>query len=566
MKKTFTLVAAVCAMMAAKAQLTPGNLVIYRVGDGSAKLAAKATPVFLDEHLITPTTIITKSSPKVQSIALPATSGTAPAGNFLLTAIGNTSTEGFITRSVDGNYLIFSGYNAGTDTSSQKPANLLNTTARVIGTINQAGNVNTSTGIPGVPFATNKTGYSPRTALSKDGKSFIFNSSTSGIYTAKLGDTSAKVISLYNKTKQKQGSPTAREMGIYNGNLYASYQSTYIAPGNTTTSSVTFATFGSIDAPDTVMTILPGIDTVYTSLPTTKSSPYQFALLTLSGGDVLYIADDATNGAITERGIQKYSLVSGTWVYNGSIYAAGVRGLTGINSGDTVALFGTSPKNLYGAVDINGWNKMPLGPMDGDSAIVLDTAETNTAFRGVAFAPGIPVLAVSLKSSLTASLVNGSALLSWATATETNSKNFVIEKSLDGKSFTAIKTVNANNKPSSYTFADPSSLAAVQYYRLKIVSNDGSYTYSSTATITNKVSVHIGVSPNPVIGNATISHGLATAGATLKITTITGKTVATYPVQVGATQTSVDVAHLTSGSYLVSYVNGGSTTTTQFVK
>ena len=562
MKKTFTLVASLCSLMAAKAQLTPGNLVIYRVGDGSAALTAKATPVFLDEHLVTPATLFTKSSPKVQSIALPATSGSAPAGNFLLTAYGNGSTEGFITRSVDGNYLVFSGYNSGSDTSTAKVANLLNTTARVIGTIDQAGKINTSTAIPGVPYATNKTGYAPRTVLSKDGKSFIFNSSTTGIYSANLGDTSAKVVSAYNKTKHPQGSPTSRELGVYNGTIYSSYQSTYIAPGNTTTSSVSFASLGSIDAPDTAITPLPGIDTVYASATTTKSSPYQFVILKLNGGDVLYIADDATNGAIIERGIQKYSLVSGTWVYNGSIYAAGVRGLTGVNSGDTVALFATSTRKLFGALDLTGWNVH----VSSDSASILDTSATNTQFRGIAFAPGIPVLAVTLKASLTASVINNSAVLSWATATETNNKNFVIEKSLDGKSFAAIKTLLANNKPSSYTFTDPSKLNAVQYYRLKMTNNDGSYTYSGVATVTNKVTIHIGVSPNPVISNATISHGLATSGATLKITTITGKTVATYPVQVGATQTSVDVAHLTSGSYIVSYVNGGSTTTTQFVK
>ena len=563
MKKTFTLVAALCGLMAAKAQtaLTPGNLVIYRVGDGSATLGATAAPVFLDEHTINATTLFTKSAPLAQSIALPA-KGTAPAGNYLLTAYGNGSTEGFITRSVDGTHLVFSGYNSATDTSKTKVANLLNTTARVIGTVDLAGNINTSTAIAGVPYATNKTGYAPRSVISKDGTSFIFNSSTGGVYSAKLGDTASTAVSVYNKTKHPQGSPTSRELGVYNGKIYSSYQSTYIAPGNTTTSSVTFASLGSIDSPDTAMTILPGIDTVYASAPTTKSSPYQFVLLNLPKGDVLYIADDATSGAITERGIQKYSLVSGTWVYNGSIYAAAARGLTGYNNGDTVALFATSTKKLFGALDLTGWNTK----VSGDSAVVLDTALLNTQFRGISFAPGVPTLAVTLKSALTASVVNGAAIVSWATATEVNNKSFVIEKSLDGKTFAAIKTVNANNKPSSYSFADPSALAAVQYYRLKIVSTNGSYTYSSTATITNKVALHIGVSPNPVIGNATISHATATSGASLKITNIAGKVVASYPVQLGATQTSVDVSYLSSGNYVVSYVNGGSTTTTQFVK
>ena len=566
MKKTFTLVAAICSLLAAKAQLSPGNIVIYRVGDGSTVLGATAAPVFIDEHLIGPFTLITKSSPVVKSIALPAKHGSAPMGNYLLTAYGNGTSEGFITRSVDGKYLVFSGYNSGSDTSFVKVANLLNGTARVIGTIDKSGTVNTSTAIVGIPFASAKTGYAPRSVVSKDGTTFYFNSSTNGIYSAKLGDTAATKVSVFNKTKNTLGSPAPRALEIYNGNLYGSYSTTFLPAGaGTQAQDIAMGSIGALTSLDTVVTPLVGVDTIYPST-SARVSPYQFVMLKVKGGDVMYVADDATNGAIFERGIQKYSLVAGAWKYNGSIYAAGCRGLTGFNTGDTVALFATSTKKLFGAFDLSGFNNFPLGPMQGDSAVVLDTALANTVFRGVAFTPGIPALAVTLKSSLTASLVNGSAVLSWATATEANQKAFGIEKSLDGKSFASIKTVTANNKPSSYTFTDLGKLSAVQYYRLKMISTDGSFTYSGIATIINKVALHIGVFPNPVINNATISHGLATAGSVLKITTITGKIVATYQVQVGATQTSVDVAHLLSGSYIVSFVSGSTTTTAQFVK
>jgi len=80
-----------------------------------------------------------------------------------------------------------------------------------------------------------------------------------------------------------------------------------------------------------------------------RTSPYQFVIFDLPGGKVLYTTDDNTIDSITERGIVKYSLVGGTWKYNGSMYASGARGLTGYNSGDTVALFATSSKRLFGA-------------------------------------------------------------------------------------------------------------------------------------------------------------------------------------------------------------------------
>src|SRR5262245_2031994 len=78
------------------ATITPGNLVIYRVGDGSAALGTTATAVFLDEY--------TTAGALVQSIPMSSTGGSA------LTATGNSTTEGIISPSQDGTSLVFTGY------------------------------------------------------------------------------------------------------------------------------------------------------------------------------------------------------------------------------------------------------------------------------------------------------------------------------------------------------------------------------------------------------------------------------------------------------------------------
>ena len=68
---------------------TPGNVVIYRVGDGSGSLVNTGNPVFLDEY--TPTGTL------VQSIALP----TATAGaNHRLIASGTAKTNGTLPLTV----------------------------------------------------------------------------------------------------------------------------------------------------------------------------------------------------------------------------------------------------------------------------------------------------------------------------------------------------------------------------------------------------------------------------------------------------------------------------------
>ena len=87
------------------AAFTPGNIVVYRVGTGGAALNGNATEVFIDEY--TPTGAF------VQTIALPTTDSLP---NQTLTASGTATSEGLMTRSVDGHYLVLAGYDAAVGT------------------------------------------------------------------------------------------------------------------------------------------------------------------------------------------------------------------------------------------------------------------------------------------------------------------------------------------------------------------------------------------------------------------------------------------------------------------
>ncbi|MEO7307781.1 MAG: T9SS type A sorting domain-containing protein [Ferruginibacter sp.] len=77
----------------------------------------------------------------------------------------------------------------------------------------------------------------------------------------------------------------------------------------------------------------------------------------------------------------------------------------------------------------------------------------------------------------------GSILLDWATASEIQVNRFEIERSNDGHTFAKIGTVTAtgySNTYKSYAFTDDHpSTGAVNYYRLKMIDNDGKYTYSN---------------------------------------------------------------------------------------
>ncbi len=77
-------------------------------------------------------------------------------------------------------------------------------------------------------------------------------------------------------------------------------------------------------------------------------SPYQFFFADLDAGvagvDTVYVADDSS--LVNGGGIQKYSLVGGTWVANGIVGLAGSRGLTGVVSGSSVTLYVTNGTTL----------------------------------------------------------------------------------------------------------------------------------------------------------------------------------------------------------------------------
>src|SRR5215216_3929691 len=128
------------------AGFTAGNIVVYRVGDGTAALGATATAVFLDEY--TPAGVL------VQSIALP----TAVNGlNRRLTSSGSATNEGMLTRSGDGQYIVLTGYDASVGT-----AGVASTTSsavnRVIGRADTNGNIDTTTAFAGTAGNSFSTG------------------------------------------------------------------------------------------------------------------------------------------------------------------------------------------------------------------------------------------------------------------------------------------------------------------------------------------------------------------------------------------------------------------------
>ena len=332
------------------AAFTPGNLVIYRVGDGSGSLVNTGNAVFVDEY--TPAGVL------VQSIALPTTDSGA---NQSLIASGTATSEGLLTLSADGHFLLLTGYDA-TPPQTSLAGTSAATVNRVIARIDAAGSVDTTTALSDYADANN-----PRSVASTDGIDIWVTGGAGGIRYTSYNDADPDTSVQLSTTVTN-----LRQVAIFDGQIYVSTSSgTAVRIGTVGTGTPTTA--GQTISP------LPG-------LPTSTGSPYGFFLADLTasvaGLDTLYVADDGA-------GILKYTFNGMTWAADGAIAAMGYRGLTGSVSGTSVTLYTTTGGSGAGGggtlstvTDASGYD----GTLSG-SLTTLATAAANTAFRGVAFAP-----------------------------------------------------------------------------------------------------------------------------------------------------------------------------------
>jgi len=207
----------------------------------------------------------------------------------------------------------------------------------------------------------------------------------------------------------------------------------------------------------------------------------------------------------------------------------------------------------------------------GNEAVVKPQAAptygyTSISCKGIEI-DGSSVISTPLTlQSFDGAIVNGSNKLWWTSNNENNVSEFVIESSADKKNFTDIGHVAAKNETgvNSYSFESQSS-SAINYYRLKMIDNDGSYSYSPIVVLKEKVSSELNLFPNPAVNSIRLSHPKA-LNAYIEVIDIDGKEVIKTHVSEGTTETRINVSKLVKGTYQVCLINNGIKTTTRFIK
>ncbi len=155
------------------------------------------------------------------------------------------------------------------------------------------------------------------------------------------------------------------------------------------------------------------------------------------------------------------------------------------------------------------------------------------------------------------------AELQWKVNQQRNLSSFDVERSEDGQSFTTIQNVLAlqgTGNTFDYSFIDKKVADGANYYRLKMIDNDGKFAYSRVIKITNHTANRfVTLESNPVKDAITIqvnNSELSPVAAVLY--NATGARIAMWQLgsRSGTVRLPIDRYSLASGIYLLQVSNG----------
>jgi hypothetical protein len=170
---------------------------------------------------------------------------------------------------------------------------------------------------------------------------------------------------------------------------------------------------------------------------------------------------------------------------------------------------------------------------------------------------------------------NGIHTIAWK-ITCTNNPNAImsLERSADNRNFTGINTIVADalRCQQPFAYSDNAPLAGINYYRLKMMDNNGKITYSNAIAILNKDAGFdiVGLLPTIVSNNALLN---VTAAQKTKmqvvVTDIAGRQVQKigYNLIAGSSQFTISLSNLSAGTYQITgYTEEDKSRTIRFVK
>lgn len=164
-----------------------------------------------------------------------------------------------------------------------------------------------------------------------------------------------------------------------------------------------------------------------------------------------------------------------------------------------------------------------------------NTGENNSNANPISYTTGsqcaISTLPVNLTEFNTKLLPNGTVSLNWSTSSENDNNYFLIEKSVDGISFTELtKTYSKNSNSNSrldYQFTDNNPASGVNYYRLSQYDNNGKSQLLGIKEQRVSLSKLSGLYPNPLQGSSfnIVLNDSSNNSASVSVNTLAGQEI-----------------------------------------
>jgi hypothetical protein len=533
----------------ASAQFTANNLAVLKIsnaGGGSAGTGAgTARRVTIQEYTLA-------GVPTATSIVLPST------GSITRFVVEDrpAAYEGTLKLSSNKTFLTALGFDAEAGVVAGGTPNL-RIQNRVAIKINAAGTIDSTTRVPNL----NMNGAGSRGSISPDGTTFYSWSSGGGLLSVRKSATGTTASTAFTPST---GGATYRSLNLY-GNLLFGTQS----------GTKTIQYYNIINADETAPLSLP--------LTASPASPNFVDVVFFdmnpsvgwnsTGYDLMYVSD--ANNLI---GLRKYHFDGTNWITTGlnadeRFYDPVVVGAnTGVYS--MIARLESGVPTIYGIkynTTSNTANNSYLfkvtdagaydGAFTGATTVLLSNDNTDQ-LRSVAFTPGSTIITLPIKlTSFKGEAQGRNNRLTWATSSEVNFKEFVVERSADGKAFAAVGSpvpTKGVSTGSNYSFIDFNGAAGTLYYRLKSVDNDGTFEYSDVIAIKSSLAQteNVVIYPNPTTGPLTVQHAAGLEKATISLIDLGGKEIKLLNIEKNSTSTSLDLTELKAGVYFIQVLNG----------
>lgn len=289
-----------------------------------------------------------------------------------------------------------------------------------------------------------------------------------------------------------------------------------------------------------------------------------------TGHKIKFYVKEVAGSPPSEAFVNLLGTAIGTYKTGGTISAA----ITGPGAGDiTNVTSAVDPTDAYIWIISFDIVAHPIG-----ASFTIGTTVNITTMTGVtsgAVNTSTTFTAATLPIDLSrfdANIAQNNVNLSWETLTESNNQKFIIERSFNGKDFSAIGELagaGTSIATNNYNFEDRTATASTQktaYYRLKNVAFDGREGVSQQIVVKLSNVSNVITNVNPSKSNLTFSSD-ENNEVTISIFNLNGQVISStsFAAEKGSNQANIDFSNLEKGLYIVNLKTATSSVNRKFV-